>query len=514
MKKLFALAAVALICAAAGEIMLAGVDAPTWNAARKKFYREFDDQEKLPGLISEMGELNDRRAVELLCKKTLFHEDFDVRTHTFDVLSGTTDPDAVKYLAEQVRRDEKNRLMYVRLLQYISGEKVADNIKRALGDKRWQVVSAALEAARRHKDSSLQDALKRKLNDKNPRLAYEAALAYAACGGEMPARFKTPPVDGVLPSKVFANKCLVLFDTSDDMLVRMALPTHAMKEVAAALKHRMKGKEYEVLMGKLKENPPSERYEEYCVTTRRVYCAESVVRMLATLEPSSQANIVVYSAAPAFWEKKFQKMNKKNVADLRRFLGDVMTRPARDLNDALRKAVNVEDVDTIFIVTCGLPAGARVEDTDYILSWLREKNYESGIQIHTTVVLSNYVDGKPSEEGKLAFDRSREPVLDFYRKIAQQNGGEFRFVADLGSVSIPDIDAPPKKEEPAKEEPEKEQPEKKEPVEKQPEKKEPEKKEPEKKTEKDEPKKEEPEKQPEKPPKKKPKKDDDWLPKG
>jgi len=478
-----------------------GVDAHTWNSARRKFFKEFDDIENLPKLIDEMADLNDKRAAELLCKKTLFHDRFDIRLKTFDALAATTDPEAVEFLAEQVRRDDKNRLIYVRLLNYLSGDGVTEAIKRAIGDKRWAVASAALEAARRHASEKLVETLKKELNNSNPRLAYEAGLALKACGREISEKY-TSEDEGVLPSKIFSKKCLVLFDISDDMATSMALPEHAMRELLAGLKSTQKAVDFEKTISKLSDASDGELYEKYCVITRQFYGANMVARALATLDKGSEANVIVYSIGAAFWKRKFGKFSSRDISSLRKDLVGYMTRPARDFFDALRKAMSAENVDTIHIVTCGLPEGSRVEDTDYILSWLKEKNYKRSIRINTSVVLSNYADGNPSDQLKLAYEKGKEPILAFYKKIAEQNGGKFRAITDFGRLPLPLSGATAKKEpeknagktpaiekKPAKKEPEKEP--KKEPV-KNPE---PEKKEPEKKP-------------------KWPKKDDGWLPGG
>jgi hypothetical protein len=489
---LAALLAAAVVC----DSLFAGVDAHTWNAARRKFMKDKDDVKKLPELIDEMAQLDDKRAVETLCKYTLFHQDYDIRVKTFDALARTTDKDAVEFLAEQVRRQEKERLIYTRLLQYVSGEKVADNIKRAMSDKRWEVVTAALEAARKHADKSLLDELKKGLEDRNPRLAYEAALAYKACGGELPEKFKMEPTGGIFPAKIFSNRCLVLFDISDDMEVEMALPVHRLREKLAALK----------------KEPKPEEYRQYFVATRQNYCAAECAAALATLDRSAEVNVMTFSIGSAMWQRKFEKFSKNDVEPLQKYLEKRMTRPARDLYEALRKAMSLEDVDTIFIVTCGLPAGARQEDTKYILSWLKEANYERSIKINTAVVLSKYLDKAPTEEQSLAYGKATEPVISFYKEMAAQNGGEFYSLTDHGRVPLTAA-APPKKEdkkEPKKEEPRKEEPEKKEPAKEEPAKKEPGKEEPKK----EEPAKSEPEKkeEPKKEPEKKPGKG--WLPGG
>jgi hypothetical protein len=222
------------------------------------------------------------------------------------------------------------------------------------------------------------------------------------------------------------------------------------------------------------------------------------VDALSTLPDTSTYNLIRYSVGTALWQrKKFKKFGKKDEKNLRSFLGDVMTQPARDLYDALRRAIRIEDIDTIYVVTCGLPAGARVEDTDEILAWLYEANYERSIRIHTAVVLSEYREGNPSEEYRLAYGKATPPVLDFYRKIARQNGGQFYSLASLGKVPLSAAATKPEKEEPKKEEPKKVEPKKEEPKKVEPKKEEP---------KKEEPKKEEP--------KKKPKKDDEWLPGG
>jgi hypothetical protein len=508
MKRTSALIVVVLVCISAGEVLLAGVDAHTWNNARKKFFKGADNLDELPALIDELAELNDERAVELLCNKTLFHETFEIRDLTFNALAATTDPNAVKYLAEKVRRDSKNRLIYTMLMQYMSGAEVVKAIEEALQDKRWEVVSAGIEAARKSADKSLLPALKKIMEGNNPRLAYEAALACEACGGEVPGDLKPAPTDSIFPARIFSKKCLVLFDESDEMATSMALPAHAMGELLGALEAQ-RPKDYKELLAEEKEGKSSEKYETYCVRTRQFYCANMMTRALATLGKDAEANVMRYSTGAALWDtKKFRKLDDKDLESLRKYVGDIMTQPARDLYDALRWAMKLEDVDTVYIVTCGLPAGARVENTDEIISWLRQANYERQIRINTAVVLSRYFGGKPSDEEKLEFEKSSGPVLDFYRSIAGQNGGECRYVMDAGKnplAAAVRAKEEPKKEDPSKE-PKKEEPKKEEPAKEGPAKEEAKKEEPQKEEPKgDEPKKEEPKKRP---------KDDRWLPGG
>lgn len=437
MKRVLTLTGAVLVCATAVGVVLGGVDVTTWNTARKKFLRGHDEREKLPELIDDLGSLNDKRAVELLCKKTLFHEDFEIRIQTFEVLANTSDAAAVKYLAEQVRRSKKGRLIYTRLLKHISGEGVVENINRALTDKRWEVVSAALEAAREHPDEKLQRALKQKLRDKNPRLAYEAALAYEACGGELPEKFDVKEKEGIFPAKIFSARCVVLFDISDEMEVGMTLPAHEVKAERTRLKRTPKD------------------YEKHFVKTRKEYCAEATVSALATLERGSEANVLIYSIGSRFWQRKFKKLSSRDIKDIGRFLERRMTQPARDLFGALREAMSVEGIDTIYVIACGLPAGARVEDTDYILSWLEAQNYERCVRINTAVILSDYMGGKPTDEDRLAYKKKNAPIIEFYKRIAARNAGRFRSLTILGKVPVTGATPEPKKEKPRRRKPKK-----------------------------------------------------------
>jgi hypothetical protein len=425
---LAALLAAAVVC----DSLFAGVDAHTWNAARRKFMKDKDDVKKLPELIDEMAQLDDKRAVETLCKYTLFHQDYDIRVKTFDALARTTDKDAVEFLAEQVRRQEKERLIYTRLLQYVSGEKVADNIKRAMSDKRWEVVTAALEAARKHADKSLLDELKKGLEDRNPRLAYEAALAYKACGGELPEKFKMEPTGGIFPAKIFSNRCLVLFDISDDMEVEMALPVHRLREKLAALK----------------KEPKPEEYRQYFVATRQNYCAAECAAALATLDRSAEVNVMTFSIGSAMWQRKFEKFSKNDVEPLQKYLEKRMTRPARDLYEALRKA-----------------GGHQIHSLLAQGSQLRAQHKDKH-------------GGRAVEVPRQGADGGAEPGL------RQGDGAGYQLLqgngrAEWGGVLLPDRPWPgaahgrsaaqegrqeePKKEEPAKSEPEKKEEPKKEP---------------------------------------------------
>jgi hypothetical protein len=442
---------------AATACALAGVDALKWNAARNKFLKEYKDPAKIVDAVKELAALDDERAVELLCDKTLFHEKWSVCRATFDALLTIKDKNAVEYLAEEVRRetDPARKLVYVKFLKYFTGEPVIRNIRRALQDKRWEVVVTALEAASALKDRALIPDLEKLLNSPNLRISFESSQVLSILGEKVPDKFQVGLRTGLFPDKIFSDKVIFLLDTSDDMNTRMSIPREDMEEI---LKKEAQQKEKEQPKApkkeekqptkedeKAKKEREEKEYVDKFVRTRLSFAAEKLAKTVKSLESQTKANILSFGVATNGWLKTAEKVTKKDYEKLDAFLR-LRTTPARDIYSALKAAFAEEGVDTIYLISCGLPEGAAVEDTNKILQWVSEENFTRCVRIHTVAILSNYDAKDLAEDAVVRYKKRVEEVKSFLKELAQQNAGTFFFIDAAGKVEVPPISAPKEKE--------------------------------------------------------------------
>jgi HEAT repeat protein len=442
---------------AAAASAWAGVDALRWNAARNKFLKEYRDPAKTVNAVKELAALDDERAVELLCEKTLFHEKWSVRKATFDALVLIKDTKATEYLAEEVRRetDPAKRLVYVKFLKHLTGEPVVRNVRRALQDKKWEIVVTALDAASVLKERALIPDLQKLLGSPNLRVSFEASQVLSILGEKVPDRFQLGPRTSLFPDRIMSDKVIFLLDTSEDMNTRMAIPREDMEEILKK-EAQQKEKEQPKVPRKEQKEPTKEdektkkereekEYVEKFVRARLSFATEKLAKAVKSLESETKANIISFGVTTNRWLKGAEKISKRDYEKLDAFLR-LRTTPARDANSALKVAFAEEGVDTIYLITCGLPEGAAVEDTDKILYWVNEENFTRCIKIHTVLVLSNYDAKDLSEDALVRYKKRVEEVKNFLKELSEQNQGTFFFIDTVGKVEAAPVSAPVEKE--------------------------------------------------------------------
>ncbi|MFH1421523.1 MAG: hypothetical protein ABIH42_02245, partial [Planctomycetota bacterium] len=267
------------------------------------------------------------------------------------------------------------------------------------------------------------------------------------------------------PAKIFSNKVLFLIDVSDDINMRMAVPLPDMEKLLSkekqdeAKKPEETGKKENGKERKEKEEKEEKEDTKKFVKTRLSYVTEKLMETVKSLDENTKANIITYSISVNKWLKSADNISKKDYEKLESFL-NTRTMPARDIYSVLKTAFEEKEIDTIFLISCGLPQGSVVEDTDEILKWIAEENYFRCVNIHTVGILSNYEAEKLPADAVVRLNEMTDKVKNFLSDIAARNGGTFFYIDTIGKVEKEvappkETENPDKGEGKAPEEPEK-----------------------------------------------------------
>jgi hypothetical protein len=132
-----------------------------------------------------------------------------------------------------------------------------------------------------------------------------------------------------------------------------------------------------------------------------------LVRVLRKLPGDTLLNLVTFHGAFEAWQKNLQPIagaGRQKVID---FVEGLNTGQGTNVFDSLEFVLADKRVDTIYILTDGLPTRGKFTAEDDILREVGRINRVRGVTIHA-----------------IAFGAESE----FLKKLAEQNGGKYRFV--------------------------------------------------------------------------------------
>lgn len=134
---------------------------------------------------------------------------------------------------------------------------------------------------------------------------------------------------------------------------------------------------------------------------------KELVRVLKVLPADAAINIVTFHAAYNAWQKQLVPLAGRGRAMAIAYVEGLQTGTGTNVYDTLEYALRDRFVDTIYLLTDGLPTRGKYTNPADILREIGALNRVRGVTIHTIAF------GEPS---KLLED------------LAAQNGGEYRFV--------------------------------------------------------------------------------------
>ncbi len=117
--------------------------------------------------------------------------------------------------------------------------------------------------------------------------------------------------------------------------------------------------------------------------TRYEYFAEALEQTLAQLPESTEFGILLFETRVRPWQEKLVPATPENVQKARDFLAYNKPVGATNLHGALRRALEMEGVQTVFLLSDGEPTAGEVVRPNEILADISWANRDRRIVIHT-----------------------------------------------------------------------------------------------------------------------------------
>ena len=132
-----------------------------------------------------------------------------------------------------------------------------------------------------------------------------------------------------------------------------------------------------------------------------------LARVIKMLPPTTQINILTFDANFKAWQKQLQPLAGSGRARAVGYVRSINTGSGTNVYDSLEHALKDKRVDTIYLLTDGQPTRGKITDAPTILKEIAKQNRVRGATIHC-----------------IAFGEES----DLLKKLAAQNGGQYRFV--------------------------------------------------------------------------------------
>ena len=134
---------------------------------------------------------------------------------------------------------------------------------------------------------------------------------------------------------------------------------------------------------------------------------KEMTRLLKKLPADTFLNMISFDATFRPWQKALQPLKGKGRARALSYVARIATGSGTNVFDTLEFALKDKRVDTIYLLTDGLPTRGRLTASEAILKEIKLLNRTRGVTIHT-----------------IAFGAES----NLLRQLAEQNGGQYRFV--------------------------------------------------------------------------------------
>lgn len=134
---------------------------------------------------------------------------------------------------------------------------------------------------------------------------------------------------------------------------------------------------------------------------------KEMTRLLKKLPADTSLNMISFDATYKPWQKALQPLRGKGRAKALSYVAKITTGSGTNVFDTLEFALKDKRVDTIYLLTDGLPTRGRIKAPAAIIKEIDILNRARGVTIHTIAF--------GAESGLL-------------QQLAERNGGQYRFV--------------------------------------------------------------------------------------
>lgn len=413
--------------------------------------------------IAELGDENSLDAVKVIVSIAL-NERIDSREifqAAKEALSRTTNAEAVSFLCSQARksRDWRLKALLAEVLGDLTGNEVRDALISLLDDRQPEVVREAVKALSKLKDieavDKLIDTLERtekekglvwveirkaltsltgydydtavkwrefwrvrkeelKANPGSPETAKPVSPDEVKTGLLEEEKRKAPKFFG---KEIMSKRIVFVIDVSGSMIMKD-------RDTAggeAGDKGQQGGSEY----SKMPEN-----------RMRILRAKNELKKAVAGLPTTAKFNIIAFANYVSAWQKKkLVYATSKNKKAALTFVDKFVANGGTFTDDALKEAFGNEEMDTMFFLSDGAPerygSAAGQENPqnapliDECLDFVRTANKFRKVKIYAFGF-----DGEgvwdPNRGTKPAYHQKVERFVSFMRKLAQENGGEYK----------------------------------------------------------------------------------------
>lgn len=338
-------------------------------------------------IIDALGRIGDPCVVETL-KKHLDDRRWQVRAAAIDALSRIRTKDSVTALIERMKK-ESGRLLgdIARALEKLTALELGSDAKA--WDNWWKVARDRYV---------LPEEVTASPETANPGIAQ----------GPKTELTKTPKYHGI---DVISHRICFIIDISGSMSSQMrrsgqspgqgqpGQPGQPRSPGTADPSKQGQGekKEEPIFKGQKKRVEPKDN-------SKIEFAKAELINCIIALNPKVHFNIICFENNIQVWRNRLVPAGRDNKSDAMRWVTAMRPTGATNLGDAVLQAFEDKDVDTIFVLSDGMPNQGKLPSPDMILSEVRRLNASRRIVIHT-----------------INFSGAQ----DFMKKLAGENGGQF-----------------------------------------------------------------------------------------
>jgi len=161
---------------------------------------------------------------------------------------------------------------------------------------------------------------------------------------------------------------------------------------------------------------------------------KQLLRAIESLPKTARFNIVVYSNKVTAWQKNLKPASKSAIKSAGKFVNEFLARGATYTDDALKRAFQDPEADTIVLLSDGAPTKPEFP-SDFligqILKDIGDLNAARKMRINTfgfegTGLWPDKIPGQPSGPRPLPTLQNVETFVGFMKQLAEDNHGSFQ----------------------------------------------------------------------------------------
>ncbi len=407
-----------------------------------------EDWSTVCSVTKEIGALNTQKAVKTIIKIALGIERLDVYEASKEALGGITDQEALAYVCEQARKNKRwqVRCLLVEVLGKKDGDTVFATLVECLKDKDDNVAREAVMALKAKGDYDAVDGLielLRRLEKKKGLLWVEVRKTLTALTaadhltaekwaeywrvrkdelkadpkastakpvGDAPKtsideeKKKAPRFFG---KEIMSKKIMFVIDRSGSMQARD--PVYKKDE-----------------NGELKPADPNRKAGEPdpwggdptlpLERARVERVKKELIKCIKAMDSKTKFNVIYFSMSMEQWQKKLVYANSKNKKAAIGWLSKLGPMGNTHTDDALKKAFEDQEFDTLFLLSDGQPfRDGKMVPVDPILEWVRNANRQRKVKIFTF----GFANVKSTNSVNI------DEMLKLLKGLANEHGGKF-----------------------------------------------------------------------------------------